>query len=362
MARPNPRFGRVKQKTYGGSMDLDRGEIYFIREQVGAGYSEFTKIGLVGEREGRSSADRAKEHQTGNPRLLHPETIIATPFVHAVENRLHREFAAHRLLPGEWFRFDDALRARAVARGRELARDYEEQVPTLERADSYEGSESLATTAEATGEARDWQRQYRLAHAAISRIEASEERLRAYLRAQAEAGRDISKVAKIQARAGSTTFDRVRFAQDHPHLVAAYTETSFAVVGQLRVRALPDEDFSGVDELAEIVRLTGALDPLIARGADADTLFDIHQIVLELVGQSRLAQSQKDLAGAHLKVACGLHAGIDGVCTWKRANAPKERFLREQLQRDNPDLYGQYLSVGPATSSVQLNYGRSAGD
>ena len=40
---------------------------------------------------------------------------------------------------------------------------------------------------------------------------------------------------------------------DYQHLVAAYTETTFAVAGQLRVRALPDEDFSGSDELAELV-------------------------------------------------------------------------------------------------------------
>ena len=49
-------------------MDHDRGEIYRIREQLVGGYSEFTKIGLVREKEGRSSADRAKEHQTGDPR------------------------------------------------------------------------------------------------------------------------------------------------------------------------------------------------------------------------------------------------------------------------------------------------------
>ena len=53
-------------------MDHDRGEIYFIREQLAGGYSEFTKIGLVREKEGRSSADRAKEHHTGNLRPLVP--------------------------------------------------------------------------------------------------------------------------------------------------------------------------------------------------------------------------------------------------------------------------------------------------
>ena len=61
-------------------MDHDRGEIYLIREQLVGGYSEFTKIGLVRENEGRNSADRAKEHQTGNPRPLVPIELIPTVF------------------------------------------------------------------------------------------------------------------------------------------------------------------------------------------------------------------------------------------------------------------------------------------
>lgn len=59
-------------------MDLDSGEIYFIREQVEGECSEFTKIGKVAERLGRSSLDRAKEHQIGNPRSLVPIEVVQT--------------------------------------------------------------------------------------------------------------------------------------------------------------------------------------------------------------------------------------------------------------------------------------------
>ena len=38
-------------------MDLDSGEIYFIREQAGGEYTEFTKIGKVAEKPGRSAPD-----------------------------------------------------------------------------------------------------------------------------------------------------------------------------------------------------------------------------------------------------------------------------------------------------------------
>ena len=81
-------------------MDLKNGEIYFIREQVGGEYTEFTKIGKVAEKPGRSSLDRAKEHQTGNPRPLVPIEVVQTVFVSEVENTLHREFAPKRIRNG----------------------------------------------------------------------------------------------------------------------------------------------------------------------------------------------------------------------------------------------------------------------
>jgi len=53
-------------------MDLDRGEIYFIRERISTGFTDFTKIGRVAQSDTRNSAKRTLEHQTGNPRSLEP--------------------------------------------------------------------------------------------------------------------------------------------------------------------------------------------------------------------------------------------------------------------------------------------------
>ena len=70
-------------------MELGQGEIYFVTEHDGAGHTEFVKIGLVGDAEGRSSLGRMKEHQTGNPRPLKLLDVVKTVFVTTVESRLH---------------------------------------------------------------------------------------------------------------------------------------------------------------------------------------------------------------------------------------------------------------------------------
>ena len=64
-------------------MILTPGEIYFLGEKdlkTGEN-SPFVKIGLVRENESRGTADRLKDHQTGNPRLLHIVKIVKTPLV-----------------------------------------------------------------------------------------------------------------------------------------------------------------------------------------------------------------------------------------------------------------------------------------
>ena len=57
-------------------MVTSAGELYFLRETdyVTGQLTPFTKIGIV--RDGRGSADRLRDHQTGNPRTLVLHSVI----------------------------------------------------------------------------------------------------------------------------------------------------------------------------------------------------------------------------------------------------------------------------------------------
>jgi hypothetical protein len=67
----------------------------------------------------------------------------------------------------------------------------------------------------------------------------------------------------------------------------------------------------------------------------------MHGHYLQLIGHEALFDEQVMLASAYLKMLCGNHQGIDGVCKWKRAietksvfdkGSIKERFNAEYLQ------------------------------
>jgi len=84
------------------------GFIYFMTERDLFGYpcGPYVKIGLVkGNADGRSSFERRKEHQTGNPREIIVEAEVKTyAQVSTLESLVHQRLAKYRI-HGEWFNY-----------------------------------------------------------------------------------------------------------------------------------------------------------------------------------------------------------------------------------------------------------------
>ena len=86
------------------------GFIYFMTERDFFGYpcGPYVKIGLVkGNDDGRSSFERRKEHQTGNPREIIVEAEVKTKAqVSTLESLIHQRLAKYRI-HGEWFNYGE---------------------------------------------------------------------------------------------------------------------------------------------------------------------------------------------------------------------------------------------------------------
>ena len=86
------------------------GFIYFMTERDLFGYpcGPYVKIGLVkGNDDGRSSFERRKEHQTGNPREIIIEAEVETRAqVSTLESLIHQRLAKYRI-HGEWFNYGE---------------------------------------------------------------------------------------------------------------------------------------------------------------------------------------------------------------------------------------------------------------
>ena len=189
-------------------MGYKSGEIYFVREtDLGStDYTSFVKIGLVAG--DRSSEDRLTEHQTGNPRRLKNQTVIATNAVHRVEAQLHRLYAPYRV-GGEWFDFSDekALKS-AVETTQNLAKEMASYVP------KFESAAALNATAEASSFAKT----FMTAKTKLSLCKALADEIKAKLSAAIEAGEDVQGAAKTKTVTPAPKFSVTKFKAAHKEL------------------------------------------------------------------------------------------------------------------------------------------------
>jgi hypothetical protein len=342
-------------------MDLDSGEIYFIREQVGGEFTDFTKIGKVAEKPGRSSLDRAKEHQTGNPRPLVPIEVVQTVFVSEVENTLHREFAPKRILPGEWFILNAAEIATAIARCGELSVANAQLIPLFEQADALEAKVSNANLAPANDEAATWAKAYRRARYGLKLFDDAEKRFKEYLAEANSRGVDVTDFVDIGQSAGRRSY-RDLFEQNYPELVAKYSSTMTEIAGVVTVKSVRNEIFSPDEELAEVVTLTESLMPQINSSSDQrDEIAAMHALYLSLLSVEPVLKKHKEVARAHLMLLCGESAGIEELCSWRRTPRNVIAIDWDTIKATHPAEVAACTTFGNPTPRVRIKRGSGYG-
>jgi hypothetical protein len=342
-------------------MDLDSGEIYFIREQVGGEFTDFTKIGKVAEKLGRSSLDRAKEHQTGNPRPLVPIKVVQTAFVSEVENTLHREFAPKRILPGEWFILNAAEIATAIARCGELSVANAQLIPLFEQADALEAKVSNANLAPANDEAATWAKAYRRARYGLKLFDDAEKRFKEYLAEANSRGVDVTDFVDIGQSAGRRSY-RDLFEQNYPELVAKHSSTMTEIAGVVTVKSVRNEIFSPDEELAEVVTLTESLMPQINSSSDQrDEIAAMHALYLSLLSVEPVLKKHKEVARAHLMLLCGESAGIEELCSWRRTPRNVIAIDWDTIKATHPAEVAACTTFGNPTPRVRIKRGSGYG-
>lgn len=342
-------------------MDLDSGEIYFIREQVGGEYTEFTKIGKVAEKPGRSSLDRAKEHQTGNPRPLVPIEVVQTVFVSEVENTLHREFAPKRILPGEWFILNDAEIAHAIARCGELSAANAQLIPLFEQAESLKPKASSADVAPANEEAATWAKAYRRARHGLKLFGEAKQRFQDYLVEANSRAVDVTDFVEITQASGRRSY-RELFEQNYPELVVKYTSTMTEVSGMVTVKPVRNENYSPDGELADVVTLTDSLMQQINDSSyRREEIVNMHALYLSLLSVEPLLEKHKEVAKAHLMLLCGESAGIEELCAWRREPKDVIKIDWDAIKATHPAEVAACTTIGNPTPRVRIKRGSGYG-
>lgn len=339
------------------------GEIYFIGEKDlrTKELTKYFKVGIVRENEenaDRDSTQRLLEHQTGNPRELYIESVVHTELVELVETLLHKKFASLGVR-GEWMMLSAHELLKVKSEASLLAQEAKEIISDIKRAEKLAKSASDDTVLPGTPELRALNEIYLESNAKLKACEEMFDVIKEILSDALEdedEDEDVGAFVQIQERKGKSIFDEDAFRVKYADLCLKFTIRKSAIKGTPSYSGSRSfkKEFREFDPgFAEIV---DSFEPLIKRiEVGKETKEALHVLSLELRRVNAEALWAKMKSESKIKVACGTHAGIDGVFKWVRTEKVTESLDKKALKEAHPDLVAQFTKQGESIKAVLVD-------
>jgi len=338
-------------------MKFTAGELYVIGE-IDLRTNQKTnyyKVGIVREKKERTSAERLKDHQTGNPRELFVHDFIKCRVVEEVETVFHKLMAS-KGVRGEWLELQENELAKAVALIHLLNEQVNVHYNFFEQAESLKkqvSSEEILSTDE---EILGWHKSYA---AADVRSKAAGKVLKSIsdaLKEAASAGIALNQIVEIQLKEGRKSFDKESFRERYPDLYEKYVvfeETS----KQRFTPIIPKEIKDSLNEIdPELFDILKVIEDFIDDVKSSKRTYqELHGQYLQVLSIEADANWIKTIAEARIKTACASAGGIEGVCTWSRSNETKQAFDEKLFREQNLDLAEQFTTIGVSVQAVIVN-------
>jgi hypothetical protein len=335
------------------------GEIYFIGEKDlrTKEITSYYKVGIVrenSENADRSSTQRLLEHQTGNPRELYIESVVKSDLVELVETLIHKNFAPLGVR-GEWMLLDPSQLIEVQKHAELLAVEAKEITADLQKAEELAKALSDEEFIQATPELLALNEIYLESNA---KLKACNEMFDAIKEIFADALEDedeeeeVGIFAQIQERQKSV-FDEAAFKGAH------YAIYSKFLVAKSTIKGTPSfsgsrgfkKEFKEYDPgFAEMVDIFSTVVEKIASGQEKKE--HLHGFSLDLRRVNAEALWSKMKAENKIKVACGTHAGIDGVFKWVRSEKVTESLDKKALKLAHPELVAEFTTAGEVVKAV----------
>ena len=198
------------------------GFVYFMTERDLFGYpcGPYVKIGLVkGNDDGRSSFDRRKEHQTGNPREIIIEAEVKTHAqVSTLESLVHQRLAKNRI-HGEWFNYGEDGIHPYLELTKEINGDLESELENDLKINNYSGIQDNGEEIKPSSDAEDIYNELLKVKANFLKIKGEKDLAVLKLRSfNKEFCRDIDGICSYEKIKPSEKLESVNFKNDHPDI------------------------------------------------------------------------------------------------------------------------------------------------
>jgi hypothetical protein len=336
-------------------MILTSGEIYFIGEfDLKSGQrTEYVKIGIVrhGAKEDRTSQDRLLEHQTGNPRRLEIIHTITTDAVEAIETNLHYRFARHRVY-GEWMRLDSKLLEEAKSEAESLRDQLATHVETFRRAEDLKNHISTEGKLAPTIDSEYWFAKFQDSKVMSKACDEAVEKYNALLTKAAEEGEEVSEYVTVQERAGARKFDQKSFMEKYPDLYAKFVTKEKSIKGRFLMNSVKKWNRTLEEISPDLSAILTQFESELEKVEGNSITTTIHNLYLGVISMQAYADWEKNLAEVQIKNLCGSNEGIEGICTWKRAEQIDEKFDRKALAEVHPEMVEEFMITSVPTKAV----------
>jgi hypothetical protein len=336
------------------------GEIYFIGEKDlrTKELTQYFKVGIVRENEenaDRDSTQRLLEHQTGNPRELYIECVVKTELVELVETLLHKKFAPLGVR-GEWMLLNSEELSKVKSEAELLATEAKEIISDIQKAEKLAKSLSDDKVIPATQELKDLNEKYLESNA---KLKACDEMFDVIKGIFAEAlenedeEEEVEAFVQVQERKGKATFDETAFKEKYLDLYSKYLVTKSTIKGTPSYSGSRSFKKEFLDFDPNFATIVESFEPLLEKiEAGKETKESLHGLSLELRRVTAEALWTKMRSESKIKVACGTHAGIDGVFKWVRTEKVTETLDKKALKESHPDLVAEFTTTGEITKAV----------
>jgi hypothetical protein len=336
------------------------GEIYFIGEKDlrTKEITPYFKVGIVRENADnadRDSTQRLLEHQTGNPRELYIESVVKTDLVELVETLLHKKFAPLGVR-GEWMLLTAEELAQVQKEASALAKEAGEITADLEKAEKLAKEKSDEELVPATDELKALNEIYLESNA---KLKSCDDMFDAIKEIFAEALEDedeeeeVEAFVKVLEKKGKAVFDEESFKAKYERIYSKFVITKSTIKGTASFSGSRGfkKEFKEFDPT--FATMVDGFEPLVEKiKAGKEKKESLHGFSLELRRVSAEATWSKMKAESKIKVACGTHAGIDGLFKWARTEKVTESLDRKGLKEAHPELYAEFTTQGEATKAV----------
>ena len=335
------------------------GEIYFIGEKDlrTKEITSYYKVGIVrenSENSDRNSTQRLLEHQTGNPRELYIESVVKSDLVELVETLIHKNFAPLGVR-GEWMLLNPSQLIEVQKHAELLAVEAKEITADLQKAEELAKVLSDEELIPATPELQELNEIYLESNA---KLKACDEMFDAIKEIFAEALEDedeeeeVGVFAQIQERQKSV-FDEAAFKSAHSAVYSKFLVTKSTIKGTPSFAGSRGfkKEFKEYDPgFATMVDGFVTIVEKIELGKEKKEY--LHGFSLELRRVNAEALWAKMKAESKIKVACGTHAGIDGVLKWVRSEKVTESLDKKALKQAHPELVAEFTTAGEVVKAV----------